>query len=163
MSEYDFDKLQLFQCLSPEQRDQVRPLFVPCEFEPETVIFEQGEATKYLYLILEGEITIHFKPDDGPALIVARVRPEGIVGWSAALGSPSYTSAAITTTECHLLRVHGSDLRTLCEKYPETGALVLERLATVIAERLRNTHEHVIALLEQGLRVRNLPIAQSVK
>ena len=33
-------------------------------------------------------------------------------------------------------------------------ALLLERLAAVIAERLRNTHHHVIALLEQGLRIR---------
>jgi hypothetical protein len=29
----------------------------------------------------------------------------------------------------------------------------LERLAGVIAERLRNTHQHVVAMLRQGLRV----------
>jgi hypothetical protein len=49
--------------------------------------------------------------------------------------------------------VSGDDLRTLCDRYPETGSLVLERLAAVIAKRIRNTHTHVLALLEQGMRL----------
>jgi hypothetical protein len=50
-----------------------------------------------------------------------------------------------------MLRVRGEDLRNLCNENPDTGILILERLATVIAERLRNTHDHVMALLLQGL------------
>ena len=148
-----FDKLYLFRNLEPLQRDIIRPIFNPCNYRAGTVIFEQGEATDYLYLIVDGEVIISFKPDDGPALTVARVREEGVVGWSAALGSPSYTSSAACSTNCQMLRVRGADLRNLCEKHPDTGALVLERLATVIAERLRNTHEQVISLLERGLQV----------
>jgi len=155
-----FDKLYLFRNLEPLQRDIIRPIFIPCSYRAETVIFEQGEATDYLYLIVDGEVVVSFKPDDGPALIVARVHEEGVVGWSAALGSPSYTSSATCSTNCQMLRVRGTDLRNLCEKHPETGALVLERLATVIAERLRNTHEHVISLLERGLHVRSQATAQ---
>ncbi len=150
-----FDRLYLFRNLDSLQRDIIRPIFNPCSFHAGTVIFEQGEATDYLYLIVDGEVVISFKPDDGPALTVARVHEEGVVGWSAALGSPSYTSSAACSTNCQMLRVRGTDLRNLCEKHPETGALVLERLATVIAERLRNTHEQVIALLERGLQVRS--------
>ena len=150
-----FDKLFLFRNLDPSQRDIIRPIFVPCSFRAGTVIFDQGEATDFLYLIVDGEVVVNFKPDDGPSLVVARVHEEGVVGWSAALGSPSYTSSAACSTNCQMLRVRGADLRSLCEKHPETGAQVLERLATVIAERLRNTHEHVIALLENGLQVRS--------
>lgn len=148
-----FERLYLFRNLDPLQRDIIRPIFTPCDYQSGTVIFEQGESTDYLYLIIDGEVVVSFKPDDGPALTVARVHEEGVVGWSAALGSPSYTSSAVCSTNCRMLRVRGTDLRNLCEKHPETGALVLERLATVIAERLRNTHEQVIALLERGLQV----------
>lgn len=155
-----FDKLYLFKNLDPSQRDIIRQIFNPCSYHAGTVIFEQGDATDYLYLIVNGEVVISFKPDDGPALTVARVHEEGVVGWSAALGSPSYTSSAECSTNCQMLRVRGADLRNLCEKHPETGALVLERLATVIAERLRNTHEQVISLLERGLQVPNHSTAQ---
>lgn len=148
-----FDRLNLFQDLTSDQRDLLRPLFVPSQEDLGTIIFEQGDPAEYLYLVVEGEVSVRFKPDDGPALVVARVRPEGVVGWSAALGSPAYTSAAVCTMPCLLLRIRGVDLRGLYEEYPATGSIVLERIAAVISERLRGTHDRVIALLEQGLHV----------
>lgn len=147
-----FDRLVLFQDLTPRQHDLLRSLFVFCELPVDHLLFEQGDAAEYLYVLVEGEVLVRYKPDDGPALTVARVRPEGVVGWSAALGSPAYTSGAMCSTECQMLRVRGQDLRDLCERDPETGTLVLERLAAMVAERLRNTHNHIFALLEQGLR-----------
>lgn len=156
-----FSELMLFKDLTPSQRDVVLPLFKPYHYPEGKVIFEQGETTEYLYIVVDGEIQVRFKPDDGPPLIVARVRDEGVVGWSAALGSPAYTSAAVCATDCEVLRVRGTDLRTLCEQHPETGSVMLERLADVIAKRLKNTHAQVIALLEQGLRVNGNSIPQN--
>jgi CRP-like cAMP-binding protein len=146
-----FDQLPLFKDLSCEQQALLRPLFLPVDCYSGTRLFEQGDPAEYLYLVVVGEVVISYKPDDGPAILVARVRPGGIVGWSAALGSRSYTSGATCEGYTQMLRLRGGDLRDLCNEYPETGILVLERLATVIAERLRNTHEHVMALLLQGL------------
>ncbi len=152
MPDDDYDQLTLFQGLTPSQCMLVKPLF-QCVYEPAgSLIFDQGDLAEYLYLVVDGEVVIRYKPEDGPAILVARVRPEGIVGWSSALNSPIYTSSAVCTTDCRMLRVRGHDLRDLCENYPETGSLMLERLAVVIAERLRNTHDHVITLLEHGLR-----------
>jgi CRP/FNR family transcriptional regulator, cyclic AMP receptor protein len=148
-----FDRVQFFQELSPEQRALVQPLFIPCNLYAGTIIFEQGEITDYIYLVADGEVIVRFKPDDGPALTVAHVRPLGMVGWSAALGSSTYTSSAVCFSECHLLRVRSADLRELCNKHPDTGAIVLEHLATLIAQRLRNTHTHVLELLKQGMQL----------
>jgi CRP-like cAMP-binding protein len=118
-------------------------------------MFEQGQIAELLYLVLKGEVTVRYKPEDGPALTLAHVRPEGVVGWSSALGNPFYTSSAVCATDSELLRVRGADLRLYCEQHPETGAIVLERLAALIAERVSNTHHYVINLLRQGL---NLPV-----
>jgi CRP-like cAMP-binding protein len=153
MSLYYFDQLKLFDNLMPAQNAIVRQLFIPVEECTGSILFNQGDRANYLYIVVYGEVLIQYKPDDGPPLTVARIKPEGVVGWSTALGSPNYTSSAICSADCQLLRISGEDLRDLCERYPETGALVLERLAVVIAERMRNTHVHVIALLEQGLRI----------
>ncbi|MGB9521965.1 MAG: Crp/Fnr family transcriptional regulator, partial [Anaerolineales bacterium] len=113
--------------------------------------FEQGESAENLYLVVSGEVIVRYKPEDGPELIVARVKQGGIVGWSAALGSRHYTSGAICGCDSQLLCVRGEDLRSLCNRYPDTGVLVLERLADVIAERLNSTHAEVVKLLKQGL------------
>ncbi len=147
-----FDQVALFQELSPAQRNLLRPLFVACEYVAGDKLFEQGDPAEYLYLVLAGEVLIHYKPDDGPTITLSRVRQGGIVGWSAALGNHAYTSEAECATDTQLLRLRGEDLRWLCHEHPDLGAYTLELLADVIAERLRSTHEQVIELLKQGMQ-----------
>ena len=153
MSGNIFDELSLFHDLDPGQKALIRHIFQISHEPAGSVIFEQGDPAEYLYVVVDGEVNIRYKPEDGPSIGVARVHHEGVVGWSAALGSPTYTSSAVCATDCQMLRVRGQDLRELCEQDPETGSLILERLAAVIAERLRNTHQTVMDLLEQGLRI----------
>jgi CRP-like cAMP-binding protein len=153
-----FDQLTLFSDLNSEQREMLRPLFVPVDCYSGTALFEQGDPADYLYLVIVGEVVIHFKPDDGPEIMVTRVRAGGIVGWSAALGSRSYTSGATCSEYTQMLRLRGRDLCALCEQHPDTGILLLERLATVIAKRLRNTHDHVMAMLKRGLNASIHPV-----
>lgn len=146
-----FPNLFLFQDLLPKHLTLLQPLFIPCEFNADTVLFEQGDPAENLFTIVSGEVVVNFKPDDGPIIVVAKVQPGSIVGWSAALGSRRYTSTAVCTTYTQLLRVRGDDLRRLCLQHPDTGTIFLDRLATVIAERLHSTHDLVLSLLQLGL------------
>jgi CRP-like cAMP-binding protein len=151
MDRNTFEELEFFRGLSPQQLELLRAVFVSCEYPINKKLFAQGDAAEYLFIVTMGEVVVNFKPDDAPPLTVARVHPGEIVGWSAALGSKSYTSTAIALTDAQLLRVRGEDLRQLCEQYPETGDVILDRLANIIAERLRNTHPQVRAMLQTGL------------
>jgi CRP-like cAMP-binding protein len=145
------EKLPLFHGLSAEEKQLLRPLFTPCDCYGDTTLFDQGDPAEHLYLVVTGEVVIHHKPEDGPPITVARIKAGGVVGWSAALGNRSYTSAAQCARYTQMLSVRGADLRDLCQQHPETGILILERLAEIIAERLRHTHKHVVELLKEGL------------
>jgi CRP/FNR family cyclic AMP-dependent transcriptional regulator len=121
-------------------------------FKAGTIVFAQGDSAERLYLLTEGQMAIRYQPFDGGELLtVTEVGPGGVVGWSAALGRRKYTSFAEALTDCCALSIRGQDLRQICEAHPESGVVILEALAEVIAERLRNTHEHVIALLRRGV------------
>jgi CRP-like cAMP-binding protein len=146
-----FEQLAFFQGLGAQQLDLMRPLFVPCDFPAGTVIFEQGDQAIFLYIVVTGEVNVEFKPYDAPPMLVARVKPGGVFGWSAALGSQAYTSGAVSATYTQLLRVRGEDLRNLCDQHRNIGAIILERLAAVIAQRMSSTHPQVMAMLESGL------------
>jgi len=151
MAADSFPDLFLFRDLTPAQLKQLQPLFIPCEFTANTILFEQGDPAENLFTVVSGEVVVNFKPDDGPTIVVACVKPGSIVGWSAALGSRRYTSSAVCTNYTQLLRVRGDDLRRLCLQHPDTGMIFLDRLATVIAERLHSTHDLVLSLLQLGL------------
>ena len=152
MRNESFDRLTFFQGLDLNHLQALQEIFVPCEYSLGDTLFVQGAPAAYLYLVAEGEVSIRYKPEDAPEIIITHVRPGGVVGWSAALGNECYTSAAICSQDTRALRASGLELRRLCSRCPETGEIVLDRLAKVIAERLMHTHEHVLALLKQGLR-----------
>ena len=146
-----FEKLTFFQGLSPAQLTQLRPYFELCDCPPAMSIFAQGSPAIFLYIVVAGEVLVEFKPYDAPPMVIARVKPGGVFGWSAALGNQAYTSGAISTTFSQVLRVQGEDLRALCEKNQDIADIILKRLADVIAER-HNVHPHIMAILENGLR-----------
>jgi CRP-like cAMP-binding protein len=146
-----FEKLTFFQGLTPTQMEQLRPFFELCDCPPAMAIFSQGSPAIFLYIVVAGEVLVEFKPYDAPSMVIARVKPGGIFGWSAALGNQAYTSGAVSTTFTQVLRVQGEDLRALCEKNQDIADIILRKLADVIAER-HNVHPQVMAILENGLR-----------
>lgn len=148
------DKLihtSLFFDLTDEQLDSLARLAIPCTFSTNQMLFEQNQYAEFLYIVLSGEISIRFKPHDGDEITVARVTEGGICGWSSVLGRAIYTSAAVCTQPGETLRFRGRELQKLCESFPDTGIIIMERLAAVIAERLSNTNEQIMLLLSQNL------------
>lgn len=152
MADDVFVDLSLFKNFDQAQLDLLRQVFVSCECHAQTIVFEQGNPAEYLYLVASGEVIIRYKPEDGPLINVARVRDGGVFGWSAIIKRRNYTSTVECTTHTHLLRVSSTDLQSLCEKYPETGTIILDRLVNAVAERLRATSPDMYALLENSLR-----------
>lgn len=144
------DQISLFQGLSPAQAGLLQSLMEPCEFLRDSSIFEQGEAAQYLYVLVRGEVLVRYKAYDGPVITVAHVGPGGVFGWSAALGRPAYSSGAICATNCQAYRIMGRALHHLCNQNPDSGMIILERLADVIAERLSSTHSQVLEMLTQS-------------
>ncbi|MFL7890748.1 MAG: Crp/Fnr family transcriptional regulator [Anaerolineales bacterium] len=152
MSQDLLKQFPLFDGFSEDQTNLLRPLFMPSECHAGTVLFEQGEPATYFYLVRSGEVAIHFKPEDDEDIVIARIKPGGMVGWSAVIGRRSYTSAAICTDFTKLMRVRGSDLQKLCVEHPETGNQFVDRMADAVAQRLESNHPQVLQLLENGLR-----------
>ena len=146
-----FERFKLVEGLSDDQIDALRPLVKDVNIKEDQIIFKQGDRADFLYFVLEGKVSIQFNPDDGPVLCVAEVDEGDVFGWSAALGSECYTSSAVCIDQGVCIRMEGEELKKLCQDHPETGILILNRLAGVIAQRLRGTHDKVVELLHQGL------------
>ncbi|MGD0612491.1 MAG: cyclic nucleotide-binding domain-containing protein [Anaerolineales bacterium] len=145
-------RLAFFQGLSAADMKLLAPYFTPQSFPDGTTVFEQGDRAVFLYLVVKGEVVIRYKPEDGPRMVVTRVKPGGIFGWSAAMGNPCYTSAAECEMDSEVVHIRGSDLRRLCNEYPRVGEVILDRLAAVIAERKQSQQSHVTSLLANGIR-----------
>lgn len=140
-----------FQDLSAADLKIIAPLFSARTFSEGAIIFEQGERATCLYLLTQGEITLRYKPYDGEAITLNRVRPGGVLGWSAVLGNPVYSATTVCNTPVETLVICGDSLLRLMTEHPQTGRLVLDRLARAVSSRWRNAEMQVRALLKAGM------------
>ena len=139
--------IPLFQDLEPAQTALLKPLFEQFTCPADTVIFEQGAPAIYLYLLIKGEVAIRYKPYDGPLITLTRLREGDVFGWSAVVGSPHYTSSIISESEVEAIRIRGSLLIKLFSDAPETGKVVMDRLARVVSPRWEDAQAQVQSLL----------------
>jgi len=139
--------IPLFQDLDPAQIALLKPLFEQFSRPANTVIFEQDTPATYLYLLTKGEVAIRYKPYDGPTITLTRLRVGDVFGWSAVVGSPHYTSSIISESEVEAIRIRGDHLLKLSSESPETGKVVMDRLARVVSPRWGNAQAQVQSLL----------------
>lgn len=150
MLKEDFINLPLFHNLTNQQIEQIGLVLEPCHFTQGQVVFKQGQPAVSLYILARGEVVVNFKPYDGPSLTVSYIQSGGVFGWSAALGRDCYSSTAQASEDSDALCLKGYNLYQFCESYPETGEILMERLASVIAERLHSTYAEILTILKRG-------------
>jgi CRP-like cAMP-binding protein len=130
----------------------LRPLFEPFSCPAGDVILQQGAPARYLYLVVSGAVEMSFKPYDGNSITVSHVEKDGVFGWSAVVGSETYTSSAIAIEDVDAFRIRGSELRKFCAEHPEEAKNILEHLADGVSSRWKDAHKQVKSMLVQGIR-----------
>lgn len=144
-------QVAILKKLNEDQIELLRPLFEKLSCQPGTVIFQQGDRAEFLYLLIDGKIDVSFKPYDGSAITISHVGKGHLFGWSAVVGSETYTSSATAIEPVDAYRVRGSDLRRFCREHPETGKEILEHLADDVSFRWKDAHRQVQSILFQGM------------
>lgn len=139
--------------MKEEHSKLLQRLFERYSFRSGTVVVRQGAPAEYFYLVISGKVQVSFKPYDGTAITVSHVGKDGLFGWSAVVGSRTYTSSVTAIEELETYRISGSRLRKLCEDYPEAGRDILEQLANIVSSRWNNAHEQVTSMLLEGMNI----------
>jgi CRP/FNR family cyclic AMP-dependent transcriptional regulator len=150
-----YGSLAFFIGLNTHDLEALAPFFMSSTYVAGTIIFEQGDRADNLYLVATGEVSIRYKPVDGPMMTVTRVQPGGVFGWSAAMGNTKYTSGAVCSLDSEILYIRGDQLRNLCQQNPKIGDVLLDRLSSVIADRQRSRHGQVTSILADSMRQGN--------
>jgi CRP-like cAMP-binding protein len=143
--------IPLFQGLNSTQIELLGPLFERFTCTPETTIFEQGDQPQYLYILLKGTIIIRYKPYDGPPISFPRLHEGDVFGWSVVVGSKCYTSSSMSASDVEAIRIRGTDLWKLVRNHPETGKIILDRLAASVSPRWKDALAEVQALFNKEL------------
>lgn len=139
--------IPLFENLNTEQSSMLMSVFEKFSCSPGTVIFEQGDQARYLYLILKGKAIISYKPYDGPRIVISRLKDGDVFGWTAVVGGSKYSSSVVSETDLESIRIRREFLQNLLAKNPETGKIIVDRLALNVSPRWKNAHDQIKPLI----------------
>lgn len=110
------------------------------KYEPEQVIFHQGDQGRELYVITEGSVRFEFrKPDTGELRILSTVSYGALFGEIAFLQPQPRSATAVSAEATELLVFRKPDVQKLIDLYPTLAATFYHAVALELANRLTIT------------------------
>jgi CRP-like cAMP-binding protein len=116
-------------------------------FEPDQLIFQQGERSTNFYLIVSGRIAL--ESIGGEQVIPVMTLNEGEeMGWSALFSNGLTHFQARAISLVHVIAFDGQKLHEECEQDAAFGYVMMKRLLEIVTERLDATRMQLLDLYE---------------
>lgn len=143
--------IPLFDGLSRKELSAVESILHRREYDPDEVLFHQGNPGVGMYVIREGTIDIRYEPTGD---ILAELTDGDFFGELALLNETPRSATAIARTDSVLYGLFRPDLLDLVERDSSLGVQILLRMGQVLSERLIQTNEQVQQLRERLAEMR---------
>jgi len=113
---------------------------------PGNVVIQEGVLQTEVFVVISGKLEVHAKQDDGTEVLLAQVGPGETLG-EIGLFDPGPAAATVIATEfSQLWRIADTDLIHFMEENPGAGNVLLRTLASILAQRLRQTNPKAFGL-----------------
>jgi len=131
----------------PQDVQRLATLGAEMRFEPDELVFQQGERSKNFYLIVSGRVAL--ESITGDQVIPVMTLNEGEeMGWSALFSNGLTHFQARAITLLRVIAFDGQKLREECEQDAAFGFVVMKRLLEIVTERLDATRMQLLDLYE---------------
>jgi len=135
-----------FNELSHRQLKTVSDIVFERSYEPDEIIFEEGQPGAELFLILDGKVAVEMCRENHttPLAILER---GAFFGEMALLNEAPRSANARSLDRTYTLALYRNDLIKLIQREPQTACQIYRALASMVGDRLRLTNE----LMETGI------------
>jgi CRP-like cAMP-binding protein len=133
----EMEDIEFLQNLGPMWAGQVAALAQLKECPAGTVLFHEGRDASFIYLLLQGTVSLEIEVWPSKTVHAQTVGPGQVLGWSPVLGQGPMTATAITTARCRLAAIPINRLLHLCERDPHFGMALMQQIAVAVSQRLK--------------------------
>ena len=120
------------------------------EYEPGTIIAEQGGEAHKVHVIEEGLVSIIVELGGGREQQIQTASHFEVFGWSAMVPPYRYTAKVRAIQRTKALVFDAEELRKLCLANPELCYTAYVGIARVLAQRLHNAFLQLIGITSQN-------------
>jgi CRP-like cAMP-binding protein len=132
----ELEEVRFCQSLDPDSLQHIAQLAEPQEYPPGRLLFKEGHASSYIYLLLQGSVTLEIEQPGKGSTPIETIQPGELLGWSPVLGRGAMTATARTASRCRVAGLDVGQVLRLSERDPRFGLELLRGIAATIADRL---------------------------
>lgn len=114
------------------------------DFEAGELIFRAGDLANRFYLIREGEVALQSPEAPGEPRLVQNIGSGDVLGWSWLFPPYYWRFDARATKPTQAIFFYGTRLREQCDSNPALGYDLMNRMASIIIDRLQNTRQQLL-------------------
>jgi len=122
--------------LKPTQVERLVTIAGIREVDQGDILFHEGDREDFMYVILEGQVSLHnFVPSHGD-LYIYTADPLDILGWSSMTPVVRQrTATGCALSPVRLLTFDSEALRRMCDEDHDLGYLIMKRLSNLVASQ----------------------------
>ncbi len=139
-------RTRLFEMLSNAELEMLSALCQARRYEPDEMVFEEGDAGDALYILVDGPVQV-FRRRNGEEKTLAGLTPPDFFGEMSIIDK-EYRSASVRAVEpCTLLVLTIDNLLTFRTNYRDGFTFIVINIARVLSKRLRDTNKRLVERL----------------
>ena len=129
--------------LQPAHLDKLAALAGMVSFEPDQIIFREGDASSFFYLIVSGKVALEIAAPNR-FISIQTLSGGDELGWSSLLDRVDKQFRARSVTVVRALAFDGTRVVACCDEDREFGYILLRKILAIVAERLRSTRMQLL-------------------
>ena len=132
----DLKAHDIFSSLSLEGVQKVNDISEVRQFKAGQIIYQPGQATDNLYILLEGSVALRLTKDkESSTAGIFQVEKGELFGAGALLGTPRYFRQAYCVTKAKVLAINGKKFLKIIEDDKIVGFDVMTKIAQAYHDR----------------------------
>ena len=139
----------MLEDLTPQEADTLGRLMPRVRARAGQVLIREGEVGDWMLLLLAGTVDVTKVSQGGGVSRLAVIRQGAAVGEMSMLDSAPRYATCVAIEEVQAGVLTRGVIARLIQEHPAIGAKLLVKLTQLLAQRLRNTSNQLVKLLQQ--------------
>lgn len=144
-------EIKIFSELTKKDLEELESLCTTHDYKKRSVVFSEGEASEWFYILTKGKIKITKLSQEGKEIILEIIQPTDFFGAIAVVRGFPYPANAVALEDCEILKMPKAAFSKILAKYP----MISTQMLTNLIDRVRTSHENLksIALEKVDSRI----------
>ena len=135
--------------LTDKQKQKLRSLGRVETYEQNAVICTEGDESRKLYLVEEGQVAVQSELGKGMRIPITIVSKGQAFGWSVVVPTHKLTATVTAASKTKVLAIEREPLLSLMKADPALGLTIMQNVASIISSRLRNLELEMVGLVQR--------------